>query len=181
MRVTNDRGSSAMKDNQGVLGIFSYVDVTVETVKKLRRSGFMKLRVFSPLPNHEIEDVMDEPESIVRFFTLFGAMLGAATGVAFTVLTSLDYPISVSAKPIVSIPPFIVIIFELTILFGALSTLLGLLINSRLRRNAPRSMYDPRFSVDKFGIMVQCDKESIKEVETILSSQGAEEIKFDEV
>ena len=170
-----------MKDNQGVVGIFSYVDVTVETVKKLKRAGFMNLRVFSPVPNHEIEDVMDEPESIVRFFTLFGALLGAACGVGFTVLMSTDWPISVSAKPIVSLPPYMVIIFELTILMGALSTLLGLLINSRLRRNAPLSMYDPRFSVDKFGVMVQCDKGSIEEVETILSSQGAEEIKFGEV
>lgn len=170
-----------MKDNQGVLGIFSYVDVTIDTVKKLRRAGFMNLRVFSPLPNHEIEDVMDEPESIVRFFTLFGAMLGAACGVGITVILSTDWPISVSAKPIVSLPPYTVIIFELTILIGALSTLLGLLINSRLRKNAPLSMYDPRFSVDKFGVMVQCDKENIKEVETILSSQGAEEIKFGEV
>jgi ActD protein len=170
-----------MKDNQGVLGIFSYVDVTVETVKKLKRAGFFKLRVFSPLPNHDIEEVMDEPESIVRFFTFFGAMLGAACGVAFTVLTSTDWPISVSAKPIVSLPPFIVIIFELTILIGALSTLLGFLINGRLRRNAPKSMYDPRFSEDKFGVMVTCEKESVNEVENILSSQGAEEIKFDEV
>lgn len=170
-----------MKDNQGVLGIFSYVDVTIETVKKLKRAGFFKLRVFSPMPNHEIEDVMDEPESPVRYFTLFGAMLGAACGVGFTVLTSTDWPISVSAKPIVSLPPYLVIIFELTILIGALSTLLGLLINSRLRRNAPNSMYDPRFSVDKFGVMVTCDKESVGEVENILSSQGAEEIKFDEV
>lgn len=170
-----------MKDNQGVLGIFSYVDVTVDTVKKLKRAGFFKLRVFSPLPNHEIEEVMDEPESIVRFFTLFGAMLGAACGVGFTVLTASDWPIQVSAKPIVSLPPFMVIIFELTILIGALATLLGLLVNSRLRRNAPRSMYDPRFSVDKFGVMVTCDKEHLKEVEDILSSQGAEEIKFDGV
>jgi molybdopterin-containing oxidoreductase family membrane subunit len=170
-----------MKDNQGVLGIFSYVDVTVDTVKKLKRAGFFKLRVFSPVPNHEIEEVMDEPESIVRFFTLFGAMLGAACGVGFTVLTSSDWPIQVSAKPIVSLPPFMVIIFELTILMGALATLLGLLVNSRLRRNAPRSMYDPRFSEDKFGVMVTCDKEHVKAVEAILSSQGAEEIKFDGV
>lgn len=157
------------------------MDITVDTVKKLKRAGFFKLRVFSPVPNHEIEEVMDEPESNVRFFTLFGAMLGAACGVGFTVLTSSDWPIQVSAKPIVSLPPFMVIIFELTILIGALSTLLGLLINSRLRRNAPRSMYDPRFSEDKFGVMVTCDKEHVKAVEDILSSQGAEEIKFDGV
>ena len=85
------------------------------------------------------------------------------------------------AKPIVSIPPYIVIMFELTILIGALSTLIGLLVNSRLRRNAPRSMYDPRFSDDKFGVMVTCGKDSIKKVEEILNSEGAEEVKFDGV
>ena len=168
-------------DNQGVLGIFSYVDLTVKAVKKLKDEGFKNLRVFSPVPNHEIEHAMDEPESIVRFFTLFGAMLGTACGVGFTVLTSSAWPIPVSAKPIVSIPPYIVIMFELTILIGALSTLIGLLVNSRLRRNAPRSMYDPRFSDDKFGVMVTCGKDSIKKVEEILNSEGAEEVKFDGV
>lgn len=168
-------------DNQGVLGIFSYLDLTVNAVKKLKEEGFKNLRVFSPVPNHEIEHAVGAPESIVRFFTLFGAMLGAACGVGFTVLTSTDWPLPVSAKPIVSLPPYIVIIFELTILMGSLSTLLGLLINSRLRRNAPRSMYDPRFSDDKFGIMVTCKKDKAKKVEEILNSQGAEEIKFDGV
>lgn len=168
-------------DNQGILGIFSYVDATVNTVKRLKKEGFKNLRVFSPVPNHDIEHVMDEPESIVRFFTLFGAMLGAACGVGFTVLTSSDWPIQVSAKPIVSLPPYMVIVFELTILIGALSTLLGLLVNSRLRRNAPKSMYDPRFSEDKFGVMVMCSKDKLGKVEEILNSQGAEEIKVDGV
>ena len=170
-----------MSDKEGVLGIFSYLDSTIETVKKLKDAGFNNLRVFSPYPSHEIEEVMDEPESIVRFFTLGGAMLGAACGVGFTVLTSMDWPLSVSAKPIVSLPPFMIIIFELTILMGALATLLGLLINSRLRHDAPRSMYDTRFSVDKFGVMITCSKDGVKDVEEILSSQGAEEIKFDGV
>jgi hypothetical protein len=166
-------------DNQGVLGIFSYVDLTVKAVKKLKDEGFKNLRVFSPVPNHEIEDAVGEPESIVRFFTLFGAMLGTACGVGFTVLTSSSWPIPVSAKPIVSLPPYIVIIFELTILIGALSTLIGLLVNSRLRRNVPTSMYDPRFTDDKFGVMVTCGKDKVKKVEEILNSEGAEEIKFD--
>ena len=102
-----------MSDKQGVLGIFSYLDATLETVKKLKDAGFNNLRVFSPFPSHEIEEVMDEPESIVRFFTLGGAMLGVACGVGFTVLMSTDWPISVSAKPIVSLPPFMIIILSL--------------------------------------------------------------------
>ena len=132
------------------------------------------------MPNHEIEEVMDEPESIVRFFTLFGAMLGASCGVGFTVLTSMDWPRPREPQsPSSSIPPFIVIIFELTIMIGSLSTLLGLLINSRLRKNAPVNMYDPRFSEDKFGVMVACDKGNVEKVQDILNSQGAEEIKVD--
>lgn len=168
-----------MKPDQGVIGIFSYVDSTVETIKSLKKAGFRNLRVYSPFPNHEIEEVLDQPESIVRFFTLAGAILGAICGFTFTVLTSLDWPLSVSAKPIVSIPPYLIIVFELTVLFGALATLLGLLVNSRLRRNTPRGVYDPRFSEDKFGVVVACFKHNIPKVEEILKGSGAEEIKFE--
>jgi hypothetical protein len=44
----------------------------------------------------------------------------------------LSWPLIVGGKPIVSIPPFIIIAFALTILFGSLSTFLGFLILSRL-------------------------------------------------
>jgi Alternative complex III, ActD subunit len=166
-------------DNQGVLGVFSYLDLTINAVKKLKHEGFKNLRVFSPMHSHEIDEVVGEPESIVRFFTLFGAMLGTTCGIGFTVILSKSWPLFVSAKPIVSLPPYTVIMFEVTILIGALSTLLGLLINSRLRRNVPSTMYDPRFSEDKFGIMVACDKNNMQKVEEILNSQGADEVKFD--
>ena len=168
-----------MKSEQGVLGIFSYVDSTIHTIKKLKKEGYGNLRVFSHFPNHEIEEELKEKESPVRFFTLTGGTLGAICGLGFTVFTSLDWPIMVSAKPIVSLPPYMIIVFELTVLLGALATLTGLLINSRLRRNAPRAMYDPRFSEDRFGILVTCSKENVRKVEEILKSSGAEEIKFE--
>lgn len=168
-----------MRSEQGVLGVFSYLDSTIETVKRLKSAGYRNLRVFSPFPHHEIEEELKERESIVRFFTLTGGTLGAICGLGFTVLTSLAWPLRTSAKPIVSLPPYMIIVFELTVLLGALATLLGLLINSRLRRNAPLAMYDPRFSEDKFGVMVVCGKEGIKKVEEILRSSGAEEIKFE--
>lgn len=165
--------------DQGVLGIYSYVDSVIDTVHKLKRAGYGNFKVFSPTPVHEIEHAVDLPESPIRFFTLFGGLFGATCGFAFTVLTSLAYPIAVSAKPIVSIPPYMVIVFELTILFGALFTFMGLIINSLLRNRAPVTLYDERFSDDKFGIMVVCPRDNIDKVEEILNSTGAEEIKFD--
>jgi len=168
-----------MNANQGILGIYSYLDSVLDAVKKLKAEGFSELRVFSPFPNHEIENEIKLPPSPVRFFTLFGALLGATCGFGFTVLTSMDWPISVSAKPIVSIPPYMVIVFEMTVLFGALFTLVGMLVNSLLRKRVPVNMYDPRFSDDKFGVMVVCATEQMQNVKDILNSTGVEEIKVD--
>jgi hypothetical protein len=168
-----------MIKEQGVFGVFSYIDSTVQAIKKLREAGYKNMRVFSPFPNHEIEEAMEGRESIVRFFTLTGGTLGALCGLTLTIITSLDWHIRTSAKPIVSLPPYMIFVFEVAVLLGALATLLGLLINSRLRRNAPRQIYDPRFSEDKFGVGVFCKIEDIKKVEEILKLSGADEIQFE--
>ncbi len=168
-------------DNQNILGIYSYFDLFINSIKELRKKGFENIRAFSPFPNHEIENVLDtgrEPSKI-KYFTLFGAILGALVGASFTVLTSIDWPIVTSAKPIVSIPPYMIIIFECTVLIGGLSTFLGLIINSRLRKNVPPELYDERFSNDKFGILVNCPSSDIEQVENILKNYGSEEIKID--
>ncbi|NIS08914.1 MAG: DUF3341 domain-containing protein, partial [Candidatus Dadabacteria bacterium] len=72
-----------MKKNQGVVGVYSYVDLVLEAIRRLKNAGHEKkdIRVFSPVPNHEIEDALIENESIVRFFTLTGATLGAICGI----------------------------------------------------------------------------------------------------
>ena len=171
------------KSNQNILGIYTYVDVLVDAIKKLRAEGFENLRVFSPVPNHEIEDALDtgkEP-SKVKYFTFCGAILGALVGVCFTVLTSIDWPIVTSAKPIVSIPPYMIIIFECMILIGGLSTFLGLLINSRLRKDTPPELYDERFSDNKFGILVNCNPDDLEKIENILRDFGTDEVQVNGV
>jgi len=170
-------------NDENILGIYSYVDLLVNSIKELRKKGFENIRVFSPCPIHEIEDSLDtgkEP-SKVKYFTLTGAIIGALVGVAFTVLTSIDWPIVTSAKPIVSIPPYMIIIFECMILIGGLSTFLGLIINARLRKDVPPNLYDERFTNDKFGILVHCSPSHLEEVESILKESGSEEIKINGV
>jgi len=162
-----------------VVGVYSYMDTTLDSLRALRDAGYNKPRVFSPLQHQEFEEFLGASESPVRFFALVGASFGAFCGLMLTILTSMDWPLRVSSKPIVSILPFMIIAFELTVLFGALLTLAGLLINSRLRHNASRAMYDPRFSEDRFGVAIVCDKEKIGDVEKILRSGGAEEVKFE--
>jgi hypothetical protein len=106
----------------------------VETLRRLVREGVPaeRIRTFTPFAVPEVDEILPRPRSRVRFFALIGAGTGTATGFAFTILTSLEWGIIVGGKPVVSLPPFLIIAFALTILFGALSTFLGFLLLSRL-------------------------------------------------
>src|SRR5438105_3793621 len=139
----------------GMLALYSELDSAVKAIEALRAAGMKRLIAFTPVPRHELEHAMDTPESPVRIFTLVGGLTGAATGFALPTWTSVDWPLVTGGKPIVSLPPFVIIAFELTILFGALSTVLGLLITARLPRTRVQVVYDPAFSAGRFGIYVE--------------------------
>jgi hypothetical protein len=109
-------------------------------------------------------------------FTLVGGLTGAAAGFALAIWTSLDWPLITGGKPIVSLPPFVVIAFEMTILFGALSTVLGLFINARLGPPGRDLAYDPRFSAGMFGVLVDAPSGREDEARKILEDAGAEEV-----
>lgn len=160
----------------GLVGNFRYLDSLLEAIEELRCAGFTDLQSLSPVPRHEIDEKLERPPSPVRFFTLAGCLLGAATGLTLTIATSLSYPLITGGKPIVSIPPFLVIVFELTILFGGLLTLGGMLLNARLPKVGIGPAYDPHFSEDRFGLWVRCADRDHKAVTALLKNAGAEKV-----
>lgn len=163
---------------EGVLGVFAHLDATLEAIKKLRAADHTDFTVYSPIPRHEIEDALGQPVSPVRMFTLIGGIAGCAVGTWITLWMSGDWPIQVGGKPIGSIPPYVVIMFEMTILFGALSTILGILFNSAFAaRRLGTIQYDPRFTNDKFGVFVPAGPDKEASVEALLRGAGAEEVR----
>jgi molybdopterin-containing oxidoreductase family membrane subunit len=165
------------KREPGYLAIFGEVDAAAIAIEKLREKGLKDIVVFSPVPRHELEHALHAPESPVRMFTLVGALTGTATGFALAIGTSLDWPLITGGKPIISLPAFVVPAFELTILFGALSTVLGLLINARLPHVRKSVVYDPSFSVDKFGVFAAPPPGQEEEVKAVLRESGALEVR----
>jgi len=162
-----------------VLGIFSHVDTTVRAINALRGRGLSDFSVYTPIPVDEIEEAVDhgKPVSRVRLFTLIGGLTGTATGFFLTIWSSLKWNLVTGGKPIVSIPPFVIIAFELTILFGGLCTLLGLLFLGRLPKLRRSSNYDPRFTVDRFGIEVRCPAAMAETARQVLRETGAQEVR----
>jgi len=73
----------------------------------------------------------------VRLFTLLGALTGTATGVLLTIWSSMKWELVTGGKDPVSYPPFIIIAFELTILFGGLATVIAMLLLGKLPKTKP--------------------------------------------
>jgi len=162
----------------GVLGVFAFLDATLEAIKKLRAAGHADFTVYSPVPRHEIEAALGQAVSPVRAFTLIGGIAGCAVGAWLTLWMSYDWPIVVGGKPVGSIPPYVIIMFEMTILFGALSTILGILFNAAFAaRRAGTIQYDERFTNDRFGIFVPAGSDKAGKIESLLRDSGAEEVR----
>ena len=162
-----------------VKAIFSHLDCLVDAIDGIKRSGHSDFAVTAPLPRHEIEELIYEGEpSPVRWFTLTGAVFGGTMGFSLCSITHLNWPMIIPAgKPLVSIPAFVVITFEATVLFGCLFTLIGLLYHCRLpAKEMDPEFEDPRLSDDVFGMVVRnLDDATAAEVQTKLDDFGAVE------
>jgi hypothetical protein len=165
-----------------ILGVFAHVDTTVRALEELKAKGYHDLTVYTPVPVHEIEDVVerDRPVSKVRLFTLLGGLTGLASGWILTAWSSLKWELIVGGKPPMGLPvspPYVVIMFEMMVLFGGIATLIGMITLGRLPQFRPSPSYDVRFTNDRFGVAVHCAAERAASVREILRGAGAEEVR----
>jgi len=173
---------------ESVLGVFAHVDTTVRALEELRARGYHDLTVYTPIPVHEIEEVLerDRPVSRVRIFTLLGGLTGIVSAFLITIWTSLVWGQVTGGKFLQlvpgamigsSLPPFFIIAFELMVLFGGFATIIGMVVLGRLPRLKTSATFDPRFTNDRFGVAVHCAPERAAAVHELLRTAGAEEVK----
>jgi hypothetical protein len=165
----------ARKAVPGVLASFAHVDAAVDAIRGLKSRGFRDLTVYTAAPSHEIETELAQPVSWVRLFTLVGGLTGCTAGFAMTIWMSNDWPLLVGGKPIAAVPPYVVLAFELTILYGALSTVAGMILLS-LAKSLKGRPYHPDFSDDRIGIFVPCAPDQAPGVRELFVTAGSEEV-----
>ncbi len=90
------------------------------------------LSVYSPFHIHEAEEILKPKKSLLKYFTLIGAVCGFVLSFLFMVYTVADWPLIVGGKPAVAFPAFIIVAFECTILIGGIVSFLGFLHLSKL-------------------------------------------------
>ncbi len=161
----------------GVIGAFRELDSTVEAIEELKREKMGEVTVYSPTPRHELEEAVGAPPSPVRRYTLIGGVLGASFGYWIAIWASDYWPLVVGGKPVASWVPYTIFGFEVMVLFGALATVMGLFINSRIPRLTMTVGYDPRFSGGDYGVWVECPPERTADAQSLLKRHGAVEVR----
>lgn len=169
-----------MSEQINLIGAFTDEEECVEAVHALKAAGVTPRRVFSPVPCEKLLEAVGRPRSFVRRFVLAGGIIGACGGYAVTVGTSLYWPHYAGGKPIVSLTPFIIIMFELMVLCGALSGLMGFLLLGRFPHLETVGGFLSNFAGDRFGVLVSCDSSEQGRIEHVLREAGAEEIAREE-
>ncbi len=159
-----------------LVSIFDLPDDTALAIRKLKGRGFGELESYSPAPFEQIDDAMDERPSKVRAFTLVGGLTGVFTGFLMQIWMSWEWPIKIAGKAFASIPPYVIVGFELTILFGGVLTLIGLLLVGRLYPRRLDKAYSSRFSAEEFGVAVTVGDRDVAEVDALLRSLSAKEV-----
>jgi len=160
----------------GVLASFEHIDAACDAIQALRAQGRKDFTVYSAAPNHELEEAIGHPVSPVRLFTLIGGITGVCAGIGMTFWMSLDWPLLVGGKPIATVPPYVVFMFELMVLIGSLSTVAGVIILS-LTKPTTGIAYDPRYSDDRIGIFVPCGAGEMAPMERMFRDAGSVEVR----
>jgi hypothetical protein len=163
----------------GLLAEYTDVDAVVNAARSVRRAGFLRWDVHSPFPIHGIDYAMGIKPTILPWLVLTGGLTGLVGGLLLQwYVNAYDYQFLISGKPIWSLPANIPVIFEMTILFSALTAVFGMIGLNRLPQ-----LYNPllksdrfrRVTTDRFFLVVDSSDRKFNEAETtrLLLDAGA--------
>jgi hypothetical protein len=131
----------------GLMAEFDSPERLVESVGIARRSGFRAFDAYTPFPVEELTEATGFKENAVPWLTLTGGLIGAGSGYGLQLYTNYAYQIEIGGRPIYAWQSFMLITFELTVLFAVLFAVFGMLLLNRLPR-----LHHPIFDVPAFHL-----------------------------
>lgn len=132
----------------GVLAEFNDPSSLIAGIRRVRAAGYRKMDAYTPYPIEEVMEEMGLHRNIMPVLVFFGGLTGALAGLGLEYWTSvIDYPINVGGRPLFSIPSFLPVIFECTVLFAALTAVFGMIVINGLPMP-----YHPVFNVPRFAL-----------------------------
>jgi len=176
-----------MKDSRvyGLLAEFDSVDSVIGAAQRVYGAGYRKIDAYSPFPLEELSEAIGFHKNGVALVCLIGGLLGGtAAYVLQWWINTISYPVNIGGRPLHSWPSFIIVTFEMTILFSGLSAVFGM-----IALNGLPMPYHPVFNVpqfdnasrDKFFIIIFSSDKNYDPVRTRLFLEGLSPLSVAEV
>jgi hypothetical protein len=132
----------------GLIAEFESPQELIEAARRAREQGYRKMDAYTPYPIHELTQALALPRTKLPILVFVGGALGAGTALLMQwFATVVHYPVNVGGRPLASWPAYIPITFELTVLFAAGATVLGM-----LGLNGLPMPYHPIFNAPRFAL-----------------------------
>lgn len=131
----------------GLLAEFSSPEALVAAAQDSRAAGYRAMDAFSPFSIEGLADALEFRRTHLPLIFLIGGIIGGVSGFLLQYWVSVSaYPINVGGRPLASIPSFVPVTFEMTVLFAALAGVVGMFALDGLPRP-----YHPVFNAPSFA------------------------------
>lgn len=136
-----------VKKEIGILAEYDSPSAIFHACEQVRDAGFRRFDSYTPFPVHNLDKAMGLGPSYLPWMVLFAGMTGACLAMGFMIWASAyDYPLNIGGKPTFSIPAFIPVTFEVTILFSGLTAVFGMFF-----LNTMPTYHHPLFDIADFA------------------------------
>jgi hypothetical protein len=132
----------------GLLAEFHDPSTLVAASRRARDAGYRQMDAYSPFPIEELHEALGLAHTKLPYLVFGGGLLGACAGyfLAYWV-SSIAYPLNVGGRPLHSMPAFVPVTFEMTILLAAITAVFGM-----LALNGLPTLYHPLFNAPRFAL-----------------------------
>ena len=164
-----------MAKKKFIVGNFTEETVLFSAVKKVRRAGYKLHDVFTPFPIHGLDKEMGLRDTSLHTAGFIYGITGTATAVSFiTWALTIDWAINFGGKPYFSLPAWIPVTFELTVLFASVGMVLTFCWLCQLAPFVKKEHFNPRSTDDTFVMALECGASTNEaEAADFLKSIGA--------
>ncbi|MCB0492453.1 MAG: DUF3341 domain-containing protein [Cyclobacteriaceae bacterium] len=169
-----------MESNKNfVLGVFDDEEVLLHAVEKVRDKGVKIHEVYSPFPVHGLDEALGYKKTRLPIAAFIFGMTGTSLALIMQIwMLGYDWPMIIGGKNFASLPPFIPVTFELTVLLSALGMVATFMIVSDMKPYRWPQQFDLRSTDDKhiMAIDLATNKIAKDDIGAILKESGAQEV-----
>lgn len=170
---TEDQGAADPAAPAPLHGLLAEYDTPTQLIlasRKVRDAGYKNWDTYTPFPVHGIDAAMGIKMTILPWLVLGAGLTGLTTAVVMQWwMNTWDYAWIISGKPLFSIPANVPVMFELTVLFSAITALVGMLVLNGLPHPSHPLDLKRRFARvtdDKFFLLIEARDPKFDELET---------------